>query len=639
MAQANRNLVLYGTEEQPVVGELLTAGPVTVELEAGALRHIKYRGIEVIRGIAFLVRNVNWGTYAPDISDLQIEQADGGFRVTYGAQCTDEKQAFSYQATITGGQDGRLSFDVVGAPDTDFATNRLGFVVLHPLVGVAGEKLTVTHTDGTTEETAFPRHISPSQPVFDIRALSHQVCPGVAAVCTMEGDAYEMEDQRNWTDASYKTYVRPLSKPFPYTVPADESVRQSVTLAFVGSPTASVATVGAAPIEVTLGGPTGRHMPRIGLALTPDIAEESARAADRAGAVGAQLILCQLDMCFGDTGALASYAETAAKTGCEVALELIVPDDTEPAASVSAAAKAVRGAGLAVNAVAVSPAAYLMSYQPDAAWPVLPPLEAYYDAVRQCFPEAQVGGGMLSYFTELNRKRPPADAIDYVTHTTCPIVHDADDRSVMETLEALPFVIASTRAFAGDKRYWVGPSTIGMRQNPYGAAPAENPGNGRVAMASTDPRHCGLFGAAWSLGYAAEMIRGGIDTLTLASPFGTFGLMPDGAASEVCPLYHIVRAIAAAAGRRVRDLQISDRTQVQGFAYDAPAGVEVFLANLWSEPRSVSVDGLPAGATSCILSPASVPSNDGQDPLSDDGQAVQNSIELDAFSVTAIRSS
>ena len=54
----------------------------------------------------------------------------------------------------------------------------------------------------------------------------------------------------------------------------------------------------------------------------------------------------------------------------------------------------------------------------------------------------KVGGGMLSYFTELNRKRPPVDGIDYVTHTTCPIVHAADDISVMETLEALPYVVA-----------------------------------------------------------------------------------------------------------------------------------------------------------------------------------------------------
>jgi hypothetical protein len=37
----------------------------------------------------------------------------------------------------------------------------------------------------------------------------------VRVTCRMEGDTYETEDQRNWTDASYKTYVRPLPCPGP----------------------------------------------------------------------------------------------------------------------------------------------------------------------------------------------------------------------------------------------------------------------------------------------------------------------------------------------------------------------------------------------------------------------------------------
>ena len=42
--------------------------------------------------------------------------------------------------------------------------------------------------------------------------------------CRMEGDAFEMEDQRNWMDASYKTYVRPLALPWPYTIAQGEKL-------------------------------------------------------------------------------------------------------------------------------------------------------------------------------------------------------------------------------------------------------------------------------------------------------------------------------------------------------------------------------------------------------------------------------
>ena len=86
-----------------------------------------------------------------------------------------------------------------------------------------------------------------------------------------------------------------------------------------------------------------------------------------------------------------------------------------------------------------------------------------------------LGGGMFSYFTELNRKRPPVALLDFVTHATNPIVHAADDDSVMETLEALPHITRSTRAIIGGGRYRIGPSTIAMRQNPYGARTMPNP--------------------------------------------------------------------------------------------------------------------------------------------------------------------
>ena len=71
----------------------------------------------------------------------------------------------------------------------------------------------------------FPASIDPVQPMMDLRALTHEAAPGLTVTCRMEGDTYEMEDQRNWTDASYKTYVRPLALPWPYTLAARDGDR------------------------------------------------------------------------------------------------------------------------------------------------------------------------------------------------------------------------------------------------------------------------------------------------------------------------------------------------------------------------------------------------------------------------------
>ncbi|RUX33337.1 hypothetical protein EN994_35250, partial [Mesorhizobium sp. M7A.F.Ca.CA.002.09.1.1] len=130
---------------------------------------------------------------------------------------------------IKGSADGRLVFDVSALPENDFETNRCGFCILHPIADLAGSPVMVEHTDGSVVATKLPQLIDPWQPFKDIRAISHQVRPGVIAECRMEGDTFEMEDQRNWSDASYKTYVRPLVLPWPYVLPAGQPLSQTIS--------------------------------------------------------------------------------------------------------------------------------------------------------------------------------------------------------------------------------------------------------------------------------------------------------------------------------------------------------------------------------------------------------------------------
>ena len=66
--------------------------------------------------------------------------------------------------------------------------------------------------------------------------------------------------------------------------------------------------------------------------------------------------------------------------------------------------------GLDPEAVSVFPAQDMKSVQPDAPWPEMPSFEETYAAARAAFPGVTLGGGMAAYFTELNRKRPPAGA-------------------------------------------------------------------------------------------------------------------------------------------------------------------------------------------------------------------------------------
>ncbi len=610
MSQVDRAIALFGTAEPLEAPRVITAGPLTLELEAGALRHITFDGVEVLRGVAFLIRNVGWGTYRPEIANLQVSQDTAGFVATYDARCADDSQAFSYHADITYTVDDGLLFSVTGQADGPFHTNRLGFVVLHPLAGIAGAPVHVTHVDGTTAESRFPLHVSPAQPIFDIRALRHQVRPGVWATCTMTGDAYEMEDQRNWTDASFKTYIRPLSKPLPYTVDSEDAVVQTIALTFETAADRPPATATDGDIALTFEAADAGVLPKIGLALSPEVVPAARAALPVLRQLGPQFLICRYDA-RRDAGALADYRQLAEDLEATVTLELILPAEDAPTAEATAAATAVTAAGLDPESVSVCPAPLLMSYQPDAVWPDIPPLSAFYSAARAAFPATAIGGGMLSYFTELNRCWPPADSLDYVTHTTCATVHDADDRAVMETLEALPYAIATTRAKLGALDYRIGPSAIGMRHNPYGADVAPNPDDRRVAMARNEPRHRGLFGAAWTLAYAAAAARGGITALTLAAPVGPFGVIHDPTWSaafydrqdtrSVYPLYHVLAALAAAAGRPRISLLSTAPSQIEAIAWHADDHIACWLANLTGNTVSVDLTALPGAPLSCVL--------------------------------------
>lgn len=136
---------LYGTRlfETPPVR--LRAGKLEADLVNGNLRTIRYGGTEVLRAISYLVRDRDWGTYSPEIADLRIEQSDDRFEVAYLARCEGpDDTKLIIDVHITGNAD-RLAFEAEAIAATGFETNRCGFCILHPIVGVAGSPATVEH--------------------------------------------------------------------------------------------------------------------------------------------------------------------------------------------------------------------------------------------------------------------------------------------------------------------------------------------------------------------------------------------------------------------------------------------------------------------------------------------------------------
>ncbi len=169
----------------------------------------------------------------------RIDVADSSFRITYEVAHQQNEIDFAWRGQIIGESDGTIRFTMEGQARTTFERNRIGFCVLHPPI-CAGAACRIEHVDGAVEASAFPRDIAPQHvvdgkvhphyPFAEMRALAHEVTPGVWAEVRFDGEIFELEDQRNWIDGSYKTYGTPQRLPQPATITAGTQLRQSVTL-------------------------------------------------------------------------------------------------------------------------------------------------------------------------------------------------------------------------------------------------------------------------------------------------------------------------------------------------------------------------------------------------------------------------
>jgi hypothetical protein len=351
-------------------------------------------------------------------------------------------------------------------------------------------------------------------------------------------------------------------------------------------------------------------MPGLGLGLDP---ADVTAVTDHAGilkAAGPKHIVCSYDPLRGhEEKVLEQMARAAQALGAEAWLEFVIPTVDRFEEDIGRAGRAAADLGSPFTTVMVSPAPDLKSTLPGSPWPPCPPLDACYRAARRAFPNARLGGGMFSFFTELNRKRPPVALLDFVTFSTTPLVHAGDDRSVMESLESLPHVIESVQALINGKPYHVGPSAIGMRMNPYGDAPMANPLNIRQAMNRMDPRQRGMFGAAWYLGYVAHFARGRASAITLGSGVGEFGFLytkrdyPQPWFDEnggLYPAFHVFKGLAALSGRHMIETRVSRLREVQTLAAARNGDFEIWIANLTGEEKPIDFDRPFSGTTSIL---------------------------------------
>ena len=582
-------LDLFGTQEPPPFRRLLRAGRLSAILEEGNLRDIHFDDVEVLRAINYLARDSAWGTYAATIADLVIKETAQQFDVTYSARCDGPEGRFDYEMTLTGRADGSITMDANGHAVTDFPTNRTGFVLLHP-AEVAGLDLIIETAQGAGIVSCFPGMIDPNVPATGIRAMTHRPAPGLSVRVAMTGDLFEMEDQRNWADASFKTYIRPLSKPRPYVIAKGAADVQSVILTVSGGRIGSAARVSPEDATQLAIGPAIGVMPA--MALFADRAEALKGDLAHLPVALAQYLILRWqpgdpvdDLVRGRKLALAIQAVPV--------IEAILPAK-DPMTEARAVMDALRLADLVPPVLLLAPHREFKTSPPGSLPPGEVQVDALVAAVREVGFQGRIIAGTPSFFPEFNRN-PPGPLADAIYFGGCGIVHAADDLSVMETTSVYPAILATAAHRGGARPIWLGPCTLGARHAPYGATVAPNPDNRRIPMVRDDPRHKALFGAAYAVGLAAACGDPAVECLTFAAPFGPFGMV--GSVAQRYPLCAVQTVLARAAGQVRRRIVCFALAAV---AWEEGDLIRALMANITE--TDVALD-LPANASLRLLGP------------------------------------
>jgi hypothetical protein len=517
----------------------LQAGPLSLVFEPklAFVRYIKFGEHEVLRGIYAAVRDQVWGTVAPKVTNLVTEIKADSFSIAFDVACQEKDIDFVWRGRVTGNATGEIQFTFDGEARSSFLRNRIGFCVLHPIAECAGKPCEVEEDGGKTTRGTFPLAIAPHQPFFNMKAISHQLPGGARVRVGFEGDLFEMEDHRNWTDGNYKTYCTPLARPFPHQVTKGDRVRQAITVTVKSNGPAPVVKKRPAVEIAVAAAPTGK-LPRLGTTYGGGAWMERMAFAH-----------LRVDLNLADPSWKKTLDE-AGSNGPALELALELPDDAEAALSELARM------GLPV-------ARYLIYKTGEKSTKA-----KWIELARKHLKGAPIASGTNIYFTELNRERPPVNLIDQACYSINPQVHAFDNTSLVENLEAQGDTLRSARAFLGSRPIAVTPITLRPRFNAEAKVRVMNP---------PDPRQSSPFCAAWTLGSIKYMAENGAASVTYYDLAGPGGFAEKG---RVFPVGALMKEILPWQDAAVHAASSSDPLKAVALVATKGKKRAVFLANL-----------------------------------------------------------
>jgi hypothetical protein len=488
----------------------ITHGGFTLDLAREAIRNIKYEGVQLIDLLYTAIRPLNWSTLKADeySSNVQIIGSDCAITITEtfaGALAAETKITLSDNNTFS------VHYELKGL--SEYQVNRWGICFCLNTADWMGSSVLSSGNTYSLAQNISPQRVvdGVTQGLFPASYEMKFVGPDNRYLKVLStGKVLEAEDQRNWTDSTYKIYSGSLSEPFPFLVSAGDIWTQRANFE-VGVPK----RIEADPTKILVR--EIEALPSIGLQLNADplLSPDDLEKA---------FVLLEIDHLRINEEALTSQKiATTAANGLilEVALLSSSDGDALKAEVLQLSERVPAGSRLLVQREG-------RGVVDETELPRNDSLNAYIT-------------GPDAFLVDLQKDKK---SFGYsVSYSMVPTVHSFDTETIFKTLHTQQESIEFAQKFIAPQVF-ISPITFSTRGNPDSGHSRDK----RLTYAEPEMAlHIRTIeGAAWTLGSIFALASAGAFSGSWHELFGEFGIIYSQSDSlKFSPTFHAISALGA----------------------------------------------------------------------------------------------
>jgi len=482
----------------------------TLDIARAAIRNITYQGAQIIDLLYTAIRPWDWSTLDSDEHSEDVKISGDNCTVTISDTFKGSMQG---QTVLTLRPNGKFTVDYKLTGLDHFEINRWGVCFcLH-----TGDWMGAT-VKASGSEYELASEISPqrvingvTQGLFPASNDMHFVAVDKRSLKVIStGKILEAEDQRNWTDNTYKIYSGSLAEPRPFVIEKGITWEQCVEFE-VSAP------IGAAEDGAKIVAKDIPSLPRIGLQFNGEALLQS-------DDLEKALFILDIDhIRVNEESLTAQKIATVSKSGLALEAALL---SSHQGAELSRevehlSARVPAGSRLLIHREG-------RKIVQDEDLPKNKSLNSYIP-------------GTDAYLVDLHRNK--YNFGDSVSYSMAPTIHSTDPETIFKTLYTQRESIEFAKKFIATQ-VSISPITFSSRGNPETGHARDNRIN--FAQPEMAAQITELSAAAWTLGSVFALASAGAHSGTWHELFGEFGVIySEGSAIKFSPTFHALAALGA----------------------------------------------------------------------------------------------